>query len=242
MSTALELPPISTDLLADVETSALQLGLTRAMMVEAAARAAAALSRKLLDNDLDGATAVGLIGTGVKGCVALHTLRLLHGFGVDCTAVLTGGEAEMRPETFAAAKFCEALRMRLLQPRSPLVRAALADADVVVDGLVGVGLEGAVREPHATLIRLANEVRADVLALEVPSGLDPDDGEPSQPTLKAKATLAFGLPAQGLLGALAWQYAGETWLCDVGFPPEALDENDLDPDGLFTGNELVRLK
>ncbi|MBS2021800.1 MAG: NAD(P)H-hydrate epimerase [Deltaproteobacteria bacterium] len=242
MSTALELPLLGTDVLSDVESSALRMGLSRAHIVEAAARAAAALSRKLLENDLENAPVVGLIGNGVKGCVALHTLRLLHGFDCEVTAVLTGGEKEMRPETYAAAQLAEACQIRLLQPRSPLVRNALADADLVIDGLIGVGLDGAPQEPAATLIRLCNEVRAIALSLECPTGLDPDGGEPQVPTLKAKATLALGLPAQGLFGSLAWQFTGELWLCDVGYPPEALDENDLDPEGLFTQNELVRLR
>jgi NAD(P)H-hydrate epimerase len=242
MPTALELPPIGTSILAEVEQAAVGLGVTRDQMTEAAARAAAALARKMLENQVSGATVIGLVGSGVKGCVALHTLRILHGFGATCSAVLTGAESEMRPETVAAASVCEALRLPLLQPRSPAVRAAVADADLVIDGLVGVGLDGAPREPLAGLIRLANEVRADALSLECPSGLEPDTGEPLPPTLKARTTLALGLPAAGLFGALAWQYTGELWLCDIGYPPEALDEADLDGDGLFEANELVRLR
>jgi len=242
VGTALELPPISTEQLAAVESAALRLGLARAHLVEAAARAAAALARKLLDNQLEGATAVALAGTGIKACVALHALRLLHGFGVECTAVLAGGDREMREETAAAASLCEALRLPLLQPRSPALRGALADAALVLDGLVGVGLAGPPAEPHATLVRLCNEVRAAALALEVPTGLEPDTGKALAPTLRARATLALGLPVQGLSSPLAWQFTGEVWLCDVGYPPEALEAAGLDGDGLFTQNELVRLR
>jgi NAD(P)H-hydrate epimerase len=242
MANALELPPISLSLLANVEEAALGFGVTRAQMTEAAARAAAALSRKLLDNRVDGATVVALAGNGVKGCAALHTLRILHGFGADCSVVLVGGEKEMRPETLQAAEICEALRLRILQPRSPLVRNAIADADLVIDGLVGVGLEGAPREPLATLIRLCNEARSSTLALECPSGLAPGTGEPSQPTLRARTTLALGLPVAGLFSALAWQFTGELWLCDVGYPPAALEAAQLDGDTLFADNELLRLR
>jgi ADP-dependent NAD(P)H-hydrate dehydratase / NAD(P)H-hydrate epimerase len=242
MPTALELPPISTAILADVEQAAIELGVTRDQMTEAAARAAAALSRKLLDNQVAGASIVGLCGNGVKGCVALHTLRILSGFGADCSAVLVGGEREMRPETAAAAAVCEALRLDLLQPRSPVVRALVADADLVIDGLVGVGLDGAPAEPLASLIRLSNEVKAQALSIECPSGLEPDSGEPLQPTLKARTTLALGLPAAGLFADLAWQYTGELWLCDIGYPPAALEAAGLDGDGLFEPNEMLRLR
>jgi len=242
MASALDLPPISTSILADVEQAAIDFGVTRDQMTEAAARAAAALARKLLDNQLGGSSVLALCGGGVKSCVALHALRILHGFGAECSAVLAVSEHEMRPETVAAASVCEALRMSLLQPRSPAVRGAVAEADLVIDGLVGVGLDGAPRDPLASLIRLANEVRSDALSLECPSGLEPDSGEPMPPTLKARTTLALGLPAAGLFGALAWQYTGELWLCDIGYPPEALDESELDGDGIFESNELIRLR
>src|SRR5437588_2387636 len=92
MASALELPPISTSILADVEQAAVDLGVTRDQMTEAAARAAAALARKLLDNQVGGASVVALVGSGVKACVAMHTLRILHGFGAETSAVLTGTE------------------------------------------------------------------------------------------------------------------------------------------------------
>src|SRR5712691_4395128 len=100
MASALDLPPISTSILADVEQASLALGVTRDQMTESAARAAA-VSRKMLDNEIEGATVVVLAGNGVKSCVALHALRILHGFGAECSAVLIGTEKEMRPETVA---------------------------------------------------------------------------------------------------------------------------------------------
>jgi NAD(P)H-hydrate epimerase len=242
MTTALELNDLSTDDIADVEAAALRLGVSRAMLTEAAARGAAVLARRLMNNQLEDEPVVALVGTGVKGAVALHALRVLNGFGCEVTGVLTGGEQQMRPETLAAAETCERLRFRLLQPRSPAVRGAVADASLVIDGLVGVGLDGAPREPHASLIRLSNEVHKNVLALECPSGLDPDSGEPMKPTLKARATLCLGLPPQGVFGSLAWQYTGELWLCDVGYPLEAMNECELDGEGVFADSDLVRVR
>jgi NAD(P)H-hydrate epimerase len=242
MATALDLNDLSTDDIADVEAAALRLGISRAMLTEAAARAACVLARRLLDNSLEDEPVVALIGTGVKAAVALHTLRILNGFGAECTAVLTSGEQEMRPETRAAAEICERLRFRLLQPRSPAVRGAVADSRLLIDGLVGVGLEGAPREPHATLIRLANEIHRNVLSLECPSGLDPDSGEPMRPTLKARATLALGLPPSGNFASLAWQYTGELWLCDIGYPLEAANSVDIDVEGVFAESDLVRIR
>src|SRR2546430_14437789 len=151
----LELPPISTAILAEVEQAAVDCGVTRDQMTEAAARAAAGFSGKMLDNQLAAATVVALAGNGVKGSVALHALRILHGFGSKCSAVLVGGERDMRPETARAAAVCEALRLPLLQPRSPAVRTAGAGAAPGVHGRVGGGAQGAPRGPPAGPIPLS---------------------------------------------------------------------------------------
>lgn len=82
MGTALELPPISTEQLAAVESAALRLGLARAHLVEAAARAAAALARRLLDNQLEGATAVALADAGL----------VLEAAGLDGDGLFTQNE------------------------------------------------------------------------------------------------------------------------------------------------------
>jgi hypothetical protein len=65
MSGALDLPPVGTQVLARVEQAAVGYGITRDSMTEASARAAAALSRKLLENQIAGATVLALAGTGV---------------------------------------------------------------------------------------------------------------------------------------------------------------------------------
>jgi hypothetical protein len=66
MPGALDLPPVGTQVLARVEQAAVSYGITRDHMTEAAARAAAALSRKLLDGRIAGATVLALADTGVS--------------------------------------------------------------------------------------------------------------------------------------------------------------------------------
>jgi len=50
------------------------------------------------------------------------------------------------------------------------------------------------------------------------------------------------LPCAGLFASLAWQFTGEVWLCDIGYPPEALEQAKLDAEGLFETNEIIRLR
>lgn len=242
MSSALELPPIPRDQIAAAGLAALEIGLAQEQIVEAGARAAAALARRLLGNDVHGASVIALAGAGVKASVALSTLRILHGFGAECVAVLCSGSSELRPETLAAGAVCERLGMPMIDPTVLTLRSTLGGAALVIDGLVGLGLQGAPLEPLASLIALANDVGVRALSLECPSGLDPDSGEPWEPTLVAQATLALGLPVAGLHARSSWELCGELWLCDVGYPPEALAAVGLDGRGLWAEAEMIRLR
>ena len=50
------------------------------------------------------------------------------------------------------------------------------------------------------------------------------------------------MPCAGLFASLAGQFTGGLWLCDIGYPPEALEDAGLDAEGLFEANEIVRLR
>ena len=77
----------------------------------------------------------------------------------------------------------------------------LADAGVLVDAIFGTGVAGGtVKEPYAAAIRAVNESRGAKVAIDLPSGLDPKTGEPSDPTVRADVTLALHLPKVGLKG------------------------------------------
>ncbi|GAG45525.1 unnamed protein product, partial [marine sediment metagenome] len=78
-------------------------------------------------------------------------------------------------------------------------RQVLEVADVIVDGLLGTGTQGEIREPFAGIIQAVNSGRghADVFAIDIPSGLDCDTGRPLGPTVRAKATVTMAAVKKG---------------------------------------------
>lgn len=91
--------------------------------------------------------------------------------------------------------------------------------DLIIDALMGYGLEGAPRGRAADLIARANESGVPILALDVPSGLDATTGESPGPCIKAHTTLTLALPKAGL----TTEDVGELWLSDIGIPPATLE-------------------
>jgi len=94
----------------------------------------------------------------------------------------------------------------------------LARADLVVDGLLGTGTRGRVREPFASVIRAVNDAGRPVLAIDIPSGLDPDTGRPLGETVRATKTVTMAAVKVGFRKQGAAQYTGEVILADIGVP------------------------
>ena len=93
---------------------------------------------------------------------------------------------------------------------------------IVLDGLLGIGSGGALREPIRAAAKEINRLRkqdgALVFALDLPTGLDCDSGEPLGHTVRATHTATFVAPKRGFLapGAAAW--VGEVHVIDIGAP------------------------
>ena len=118
-----------------------------------------------------------------------------------------------------------------------------ADADLIVDGIIGYSLQGAPRGRAAELIQWANDSPALVLALDAPSGLDTTSGTLFDPAIVATATLTLALPKEGLRHPDAAWNVGELYLGDISVPPQLYGRPplELDVGPIFAESDVVRL-
>jgi NAD(P)H-hydrate epimerase len=124
---------------------------------------------------------------------------------------------------------------------APEVGSVLRDADLVLDALLGYSLDGPPRGPEADLIRAANSHTAAIIALDLPSGIDPDSGVAYDPTIRARRTLALALPKPGLLRPGAAAYVGELWLADISVPASAYATLGINVPLLFARSDVIRI-
>jgi hydroxyethylthiazole kinase-like uncharacterized protein yjeF len=103
----------------------------------------------------------------------------------------------------------------------------LAQADLVVDGIVGIGGSGALRPDAAALAELAGRSGAVIVAVDVPSGVDASTGEVDGDAVAADVTVTFGALKSGLLVDPGAGHAGSVQLVDIG-----LDLGDADLEAL----------
>lgn len=100
----------------------------------------------------------------------------------------------------------------------PLLRKALADAEWIVDALLGTGARGEPRPPYGDVIHVLNETPAKKLAVDVPSGLDCDTGRPASVALRADHTCTFVAAKPGFSTEEAKKLVGELHVLDIGAP------------------------
>ncbi|WP_375487243.1 NAD(P)H-hydrate dehydratase [uncultured Jatrophihabitans sp.] len=153
-----------------------------------------------------GARVVVLTGAGNNGGDALYAGAYLARRGARVTAVL------LSPDR-AHAGGLSALRAaggRVADPTADVV----SGADLVLDGIVGIGGSGDLRPAAVPPTEAARG--STVVAVDVPSGVDADTGEAGEHAVRADVTVTFGTLKPGLVVGAGAEHAGEVRLVDIG--------------------------
>lgn len=191
----------------------------------AVARAAIAFLKRR-----DSRAALLFAGKGNNGGDTFVAARHLAAAGCEPTLVLLCRPTELQGDT--REQFEKMIGTRVVEWGETDLRG-----DVVVDGLLGTGLTGDVREPHASAIRFMNHLPSPIVAIDIPSGLDSDTGEIRGVCVRADVTVTMGLPKIGLLRPGAADYVGRIEIADIGFPREFVDEIQTDVE-LLTADDV----
>lgn len=151
-----------------------------------------------------------LVGSGDNGGDALYAGARLARRGAGVTAVL------LAPERTHPGGLAALLRAGGTSAAPGAAEPLLRRADLVVDGIVGIGGKGGLRPEAARLAELAHASRAAVVAVDLPSGVEADTGEVLGAAVRADLTVTFGTHKPGLLIDPARGYAGSVRLVDIG--------------------------
>jgi hydroxyethylthiazole kinase-like uncharacterized protein yjeF len=166
-----------------------------------------------------------LVGSGGNGGDAMYAGARLAARGARVDALLVTATAH---EPALAA--LRAAGGRCIAAGGDTDAALVAAADLVIDGMVGIGATGALREPMARLAWLCSAAPAQVVAVDVPSGVDASTGEIAGAAITADVTVTFGAVKAGLAVSPGAEAAGRVELVDIGLamPPAAMTLLDAD--------------
>jgi NAD(P)H-hydrate epimerase len=205
-----------------------ELGIPGVVLMENAGRSCA----ELIKDKLAGATNPKVCifcGTGNNGGDGYVIARHLLNSGFEVVVVICGDRNKIKGDAKINLDILEGLGQRVEQLDlnnsnvTRVVETFCSGADMVVDGLFGTGLQGELKEEYKRLIESINAQKCPILAVDIPSGLDCDAGEPLGAAIKASWTVTFAAVKKGFAASkTAAKYTGKVFVASIGVEPDAM--------------------
>jgi len=208
---------ITVDQMYNIENKGHDMGFLKKFMME---NAGAAAVRRLLEkiDNVGSKNILIFVGLGNNGGDGLVMARHLAGYGAKVTVMLLGSPDKIKTE--------ESNWNWSILEKMPSVKLLSGTSlefdftpDVIIDGILGTGITGEIREPYASAINYINETNCYKFAVDVPSGLDPQTGETANIFTKCNMTVTFHKMKEGI--PKRKDLTGELHAEKIGIPPEA---------------------
>ena len=212
------------------------------LLMDNAAQAVAEAVHEAL-TALEGERVVIFCGGGNNGGDGLGAARWLQSYGVSVRAFVVGAalDAVQGDAALELAMFTKAGgRVEALSTEDDWVLAELAasKADVLVDALLGTGFHGELEGDVLRACELLNKSEKYILAVDVPTGVNADNGAVSENAVRADHTVTMALVKTGLLLYPGREYCGDIELADISMPVKLVEEYKSDKYRLT--DEIVR--
>lgn len=212
-------PVQSCDEVRKIEQRAIDIGMSSLLMMENAGRSIAEL---ILQSPPEGPCVI-LCGKGNNGGDGLVIARHLDNAGAQVRVLVFAEEKDLSHD---AKIHFNILRQSDVEvhvfpedkPNRTAIEEKWNEAELIIDAIFGSGLQGALRAPFDQIVTWVNEREANVLAVDVPSGIHGDTGKAEGPAIRAQQTCCMISIKKGLLepGSRAW--TGQLHCYDVGVP------------------------
>jgi hydroxyethylthiazole kinase-like uncharacterized protein yjeF len=205
-----------------------ELGVPGVVLMENAGRSCAELIKDKLAGTANPKVCI-FCGTGNNGGDGYVIARHLLNSGFKVVVIICGDRSKIKGDAKINLDILERLGQCVEQldlSDSNMMRrlkAFCSGADMVVDGLFGTGLQGELRDEYKQLIEGINAQNSPILAVDIPSGLDCDTGEPLGAAVKARWTVTFVAVKKGFtLSEAVAKYTGEIFVASIGVEPSAM--------------------
>lgn len=208
---------ITVDQMYQIENKGHEMGFLKKFMME---NAGAAAVRRLIEKfgNVESKNILIFVGIGNNGGDGMVMARHLVGYGAKVTVMLLGSPEKIKTEE---SNWNWSLLQKM--PSVKLLSGGNLDfdftPDIIIDGILGTGITGEIREPYTSAINYINSGTCFKFAVDVPSGMDPQTGETANIFVKADMTITFHKMKQGI--PKRKDLTGELFAEKIGIPPEA---------------------
>ena len=238
----MEIPSLTAEEMKQIDSLAIKFfGLDVLQLMENAGRNVAETARIILGK-LRGKEITIICGKGNNGGDGLVAARWLINWGAKVKIILACHPDELSEENRAQLGVLRSMFVDVLHLiHSYQYDDVIKKADLVIDGLLGYSIDRNPEGLYAKLIDSTNQNAKKILAIDIPSGLNPDTGKPYNPCIKADATITFCLPKKGLLEKSGKGFVGKLYVGDIGIPTEVFEKMVLKIPKVFEEKSLIRL-
>jgi NAD(P)H-hydrate epimerase len=218
---------LSRDQVRELDRRAIQeYGVPGVVLMENAGRGAAELLVRL---NSERQRVLILCGPGNNGGDGFVMARHLQNHGIEVDVLVFGSVERLSPDAQV-----NAIIWQKSAPLWTVDTTKALDVDIrriitgaqgwIVDALFGTGLTRPLTAPFDEVVATVNASGRPVLAVDIPSGLDCDTGEPLGPTIRATHTATFVALKRGFLNPNAAPWLGQVHILDIGAPKKLVDE------------------
>ncbi|MHA2222023.1 MAG: NAD(P)H-hydrate epimerase, partial [Candidatus Thorarchaeota archaeon] len=214
--------PITTEDMRILELNAEYLGVTHSMLMQNAGREVARVITET--SNVKDKHVIILCGLGGNGGDGLVAARYLDEAGAQVEVFLLGHEKDIRNKDTLVnweilSNLSEIQSLDLTTESDVKATKDIAQADIIVDAIMGFGLRSKLREPLLTAVKMINKSSATKYSVDIPSGLDSQTGKVHGAAVKADHTIALHAPKVGMTKDS--EYAGKVHVVSIGIPKEA---------------------
>jgi len=208
--TGIEVPSVTSDQMREVDRIALEeTGPNLFQMMENAGRNLALLTIELLGKGWDKKRVLVLAGSGGNGGGGICAARHLANRNMNVKLCLAD------PNRLGEVPLFQWKIFRFTSGKEiEVTKLGEESVDLILDALIGYGLNSAPRGTFAELIKWANGTNAPILALDLPSGVNATTGQTPGESVHPRWTMTLALPKKALLP----EKTGELFLADIGIP------------------------
>lgn len=187
------------------------------VLMENAARGVAEIAWEMIDRR-EGAVVQIVCGHGNNGGDGLAVARHLHNRGATVTMSLWPATRDFAGDAAINYQIARAMKLDEVEHDS------VPPPSLIIDAIFGTGLDRPPKGKAETAIEIINRSETRVLAIDVPSGLDCDSGEPLGVCVRANRTVTFVAEKAGFANPASRQYTGKVHVADIGCPRQLIEE------------------
>ncbi len=221
------------------------LGLPGTVLMENAGAAVASVVLQHCEEDDDEAKILVIAGSGNNGGDGFVIARKLCDFGLNVELCLLVKDAKLKGDALVHYNIYRNRKLpyfQLTEENIEQLQLKINQATIIVDAMLGTGANGVLREPYRTAIQMVNNSTAFVLSVDIPSGLQADDGQVYEFAVKADQTITFVMPKKGFFLQEGPKYIGKWEAVDISVPTNLVKQLKLAlPRLITTGDVFAQL-